>query len=94
VRKCVVVILLALFLLGPGVVAAEPIVCDYALDSGKLLDWLVCVLKRSRAAGVCIMSEYWWLHMRESSVSQCRSCNCRCGMQAGTQDAASTDLKS
>jgi hypothetical protein len=40
----VVVFLLVLFLLGPGVIAAEPIVCDYALRSGKVLDWLVCEL--------------------------------------------------
>ena len=41
-RRLVVVLLLVLFLLGPGVVVAEPIVCDYALHTGKVLDWLVC----------------------------------------------------
>lgn len=61
-RKCVVVILLALFLLGPGVVAAEPIVCDYALDSGKLLDWLVCVIVMQALGAAEEISGGWSLH--------------------------------
>jgi hypothetical protein len=62
VRKLVIVILLVLFLLGPGVVVAEPIVCDYTLHSGKLLDWLVCVIVMEVLAAAEEIPGGWSLH--------------------------------
>lgn len=61
-RKWVVVILLVLFLLGPGVVAAEPIVCDYALHSGKVLDWLMCVIVMEAVGAAEEIPGGWILH--------------------------------
>jgi hypothetical protein len=42
VKVLLVVVMLAMFVLVPiGSACAEPF-CDWALDSGKVVDWLVC----------------------------------------------------
>jgi hypothetical protein len=44
VRKIVVVTLLVLFLMAPVASLCEPIQCEWAMETGKLADWIVCAL--------------------------------------------------
>jgi hypothetical protein len=42
VKKLVLVVVLVLFVLSPAVVDALPWQCEWAVETGKLSDWLVC----------------------------------------------------
>lgn len=43
-KRFVVVLLLVSFLLAPAGSACEPTACDWALETGKVVDWMVCGL--------------------------------------------------
>ncbi len=43
-KRIVAAVLLVAFVLSPCAALSEPIVCDYALETGKIVDWLVCAL--------------------------------------------------
>jgi len=42
VRKVILVVLLLSFLVPGGVAVALPLECEYAVETGKLADWLWC----------------------------------------------------